>query len=72
MTELADILNEYGQKYIDIYGLSPEQLKVLSDITSCRTAKLGGHADVCEECGHLRISYNSCRNRHCPKCQGLL
>ncbi len=72
MTELADILNEHGQKYIDIYGLSPEQLKVLSDITSCRTAKLRGHTDVCEECGHLRISYNSCRNRHCPKCQGLL
>ncbi|MDZ7672851.1 MAG: IS91 family transposase [Halanaerobiales bacterium] len=72
MTELADILNEHGQKYIDSYGLSPEQLKALSDITSCRTSKLGGHADVCEECGHLRISYNSCRNRHCPKCQGLL
>jgi len=71
MTEIADIFNEYGQNYIKKYSLSPEQLKVISAITSCRTSKLGGHTDVCEDCGHLRISYNSCRNRHCPKCQGL-
>lgn len=68
MTEIADIFNEHGQEYIENYGLSYEQLKVLSASTS----KLGGHANVCEDCGHLRISYNSCRNRHCPKCQGLL
>lgn len=72
MTEIADIFNEYGQDYIEKYSLFPEQLKVISAITSCRTSKLGGHVDVCEDCGHLRISYNSCRNRHCPKCQGLL
>ena len=72
MTEIADIFNKYGKKYIEKYSLSYQQLKVISAITSCRTSKLGGHADVCEECGHLRISYNSCRNRHCPKCQGLL
>ena len=71
MTEIADIFNAYGQNYIKKYSLSPEQLKVISAITSCRTSKLGGHTDVCEDCGHLRISYNSCRNRHCPKCQGL-
>ena len=72
MTEIADIFNKYGKKYIEKYSLSYQQLKVISAITSCRTSKLGGHADVCEECGHLRISYNSCRNRHCPKYQGLL
>src|SRR6056297_3855364 len=72
MTEIADIFNQYGQEYIEKYSLSPEQLKVISAITFCRTSKLGGHTDVCEDCGHLRISYNSCRNRHCPKCQGLL
>ena len=72
MTEIADIFNEYGKEYIEKYSLSPEQLKVISAITSCRTSKLGGHADICDSCGHLRISYNSCRNRHCPKCQGLI
>ena len=46
------------------------QLKVMSAIESCRTAVLGGHVESCEDCGHLRIAYNSCRNRHCPKCQG--
>ena len=46
-------------------------LKTLSAIARCRTAELGGHIDQCDACGHLRISYNSCRNRHCPKCQGL-
>ena len=45
------------------------QLKVMSAIERCRTAALGGHVERCEECAHLRISYNSCRNRHCPKCQ---
>jgi len=72
MTEIADIFNAYGQNYIKKYSLSPEQLKVISAITSCHTSRPGGHTDVCEDCGHLRISYNSCRNRHCPKCQGLL
>jgi len=72
MTKIADIFNEYGKEYIEKYSLSPEQLKVISAITSCRTSRLGGHADICESCGHLRISYNSCRNRHCPKCQGLI
>jgi len=46
------------------------QLKVMSAIESCRSAALGGHVERCEECGHSRIAYNSCRNRHCPKCQG--
>jgi len=46
-------------------------IKVMNAIESCRTSKLGGHIDECDNCGHIRISYNSCRNRHCPKCQGL-
>ena len=51
MTELADIFNEYSQEYIKKYNLSQEQLKVISAITSCRTSKLGGHADICDSCG---------------------
>jgi hypothetical protein len=46
------------------------QLKVMSAIEHCRSAALGGHVERCEDCGHSRIAYNSCRNRHCPKCQG--
>ena len=49
--------------------MSLGQLKVMSAIERCRTAALGGHLERCEDCAHLRISYNSCRNRHCPKCQ---
>ena len=51
--------------------MSLAQLKVMSAIEACRTAALGGHVEGCEDCGHLRIAYNSCRNRHCPKCQGV-
>ena len=50
--------------------LSLTQLKVMTAIETCRTAALGGHVEACEDCGHWRIAYNSCRNRHCPKCQG--
>jgi hypothetical protein len=50
--------------------VSLDQLKVMSAIESCRTAALGGHVARCEKCSHIEISYNSCRNRHCPKCQG--
>src|SRR6202012_2794576 len=50
--------------------LSLTQLKVMSAIEHCRTAALGGHVEACEDCGHWRIAYTSCRNRHCPKCQG--
>jgi Transposase zinc-binding domain len=49
--------------------LSLAQLKVMSAIQNCRTAALGGHVDGCDDCGYLRVAYNSCRNRHCPKCQ---
>lgn len=70
--EAADIFRLYGPEYRNTHPLSHEQLKAMRDIETCRTATLGGHEDVCEEgCGFTRISYNSCRNRNCPKCQGL-
>ena len=53
-------------------GLRPsDRLRILRALEICRTATLGGHTDACDACGHTRISYNSCRNRHCPKCQAL-
>jgi hypothetical protein len=68
--EVADVLREYGEQYLEKYGASPEQRRVLRAIQNCRTAVLGGHVNQCDRCGHQEISYNSCRNRHCPKCQG--
>jgi len=56
---------------MDKHKMPVHHLRTLSAIARCRTAELGGHIDQCDSCGHLRISYNSCRNRHCPKCQGL-
>lgn len=66
-SEVADILRNTA---IANLRLSIHQQKTLRAIEQCRTAALGGHVDVCDECGHISISYNSCRNRHCPKCQG--
>lgn len=66
---VADILNHLGDK-IEHIGLNTWQLRTLSAIKRCRTAALGGHIDACDSCGNISISYNSCRNRHCPKCQG--
>jgi Putative transposase/Transposase zinc-binding domain len=69
--EVADIFRAEGAGYrlAQIGHLSLAQLKVMSAIENCRTAALGGHVEACEDCGHRRIAYNSCRNRHCPKCQ---
>lgn len=67
--EVADVLRKTGSK-IETYGLNTWQLRTLYAIKKCRTAQLGGHIDACDNCGNLTISYNSCRNRHCPKCQG--
>src|SRR5579859_3073073 len=69
--EVADIVRTHGRSFIDRYQsqLSFQQLKALNAIARCRTAELGGHIDDCPGCGHTAISYNSCRNRHCPKCQ---
>ena len=70
--EVADIFRSCGPAYRAAHAghLSLGQLKVMTAIENCRTAALGGHVEACEDCGHWRIAYNSCRNRHCPKCQG--
>src|SRR5947208_3680324 len=69
--EIADIFRDYGPAWrkANAGHVSLGQLKVMSAIESCRTAALGGHVLRCENCSHIEISYNSCRNRHCPKCQ---
>jgi hypothetical protein len=70
--ELADIFREHGPAWREANAghVSLDQLKVMSAIENCRTAALGGHVLRCEKCEHIQIAYNSCRNRHCPKCQG--
>lgn len=69
--EVADLLRTYGPRFLETQGrtLSGDQKRVLRDLSRCRTAALGGHKRRCDHCGHEEISYNSCRNRHCPKCQ---
>jgi Putative transposase/Transposase zinc-binding domain len=67
--EVADVLTQLGDGVENI-GLNTWQLRSLSALRRCRTAALGGHIDACDGCGNISISYNSCRNRHCPKCQG--
>ena len=70
--EVADIFRKAGPAYRVAHAghLSLGQIKVMTAIETCRTAALGGHVEACDDCGHWRIAYNSCRNRHCPKCQG--
>ncbi len=68
---MADIFRAYGPAYRQAHEMPLRHLRAMRAIEICRTAELGGHVDACEHCGLLRISYNSCRNRHCPKCQGL-
>ncbi len=67
--EVADILRAYGDAYRARHPVSPEQAAVMRHLVACRTAALGGHVDACQACGYSRVSYNSCRDRHCPKCQ---
>ena len=69
--EIAHIFRLYGDSFRRLRPLSYEQLKVMSHIEKCRTAELGGHLHQCNRCGFENIAYNSCRNRHCPKCQSL-
>src|SRR5450759_1464327 len=71
--EVADVFRRYGDAYRQQRGasLSTAQRRAMSAIERCRTAALGGHVERCDGCGHQRIAYNSCRNRNCPKCQGL-
>jgi hypothetical protein len=71
--EVADVFRRYGAVYRDAHAghLSLDQRKVMGAIEACRSPALGGHVEQCGDCGHARVAYNSCRNRHCPKCQGL-
>jgi hypothetical protein len=71
--EVADIFRRHGDAFRAVQGarLSSDQRRVMAAIEACRTATLGGHVERCDDCGLVRIAYNSCRDRHCPKCQGL-
>ena len=69
--ELAAIVRAQGEAYRRTHRLAPVQRRALRAIATCRTAVLGGHQETCARCGAVRITYNSCRNRHCPKCQTL-
>ena len=71
MNTVQDIFYQFNASFKKSYSLSPQQAKASRAIMSCRTAELGGNCSLCEECGHLSIRYNSCRNRHCPLCQGI-
>ena len=71
--EVADIFRRHGEAFRQAHAghLGCVERRVMGAITTCRTAALGGHVEQCDDCGATRIAYNSCRNRHCPKCQGL-
>lgn len=73
LLEVADVIRSHGEAFLQKYGshLTPTQRKALRDLSNCRTSALGGHMERCLDCGHERPAYNSCRNRHCPKCQAL-
>jgi Transposase zinc-binding domain/Putative transposase len=73
LLEVADVIRSHGEAFLQKYGghLTLAQKKALRDLAVCRTAALGGHLERCLDCGHERPAYNSCRNRHCPKCQAL-
>jgi hypothetical protein len=67
--ELAEVIDRFGEDFQHKHSPNGYVKRTLSALQRCRTSSLGGHVDKCDECGHIRISYNSCRNRHCPKCQ---
>jgi hypothetical protein len=69
--ELADILRRFGSSYAQTHSVSPFEQRIIDDLLACRTASLGGHLEHCAQCGFERQAYNSCRNRHCPKCQSV-
>ena len=68
--EVAQIVDRFGQQYVEMYQPNSFMVRTLDALQKCRTSALGGHIDYCDSCGEQRISYNSCSNRHCPKCQG--
>ena len=69
--DVAEVIRSCYDAFLQRYGksLTPEQRRALDDVAKCRTAALGGHVLECPQCGHQQIAYNSCGNRHCPKCQ---
>ena len=69
--ELDDVFLRYANSYIEQHGVSSAQNKAIKAISRCRTSELGGHVARCNHCGALEIAYNSCRYRHCPKCQTM-
>src|SRR3974390_660087 len=71
--EVADVFPRHGEAFRQARAghLGCVERRVMGAITACRTAVLGGHVEQCDDCGATRIAYNSCRNRHCPKCQGV-
>ena len=69
--EVADIFKRYGSAYRERHNLSKKQEDVMFDIEHCRTREFGYHLDMCDECSHIDHAYNSCRNRNCPRCQGI-
>src|SRR6516165_913332 len=71
LLEVADILRAHGEAYAAHHPVTALQAAVMRRLVACRTAALGGHVDACSRCGYTRVSYNSCRDRHCPKCQGV-
>ena len=71
MSEIQDIFIQCSEEFLSGNHVSFEQLKAINAIKNCRTDSLGGHIEVCDTCGNVHVSYNSCRNRHCPKCQGM-
>ena len=71
MSEIQDIFIQCSEEFLSDNHVSFEQLKAINAIKNCRTDSLGGHIEICDTCGNVHVSYNSCRNRHCPKCQGI-
>jgi hypothetical protein len=70
--EIADVFRAHGEEFRQSHALSGDQRKAMRDIEACRTEVLGGHVDVCPKCDYRRIAFNSCRNRHCPKCPAVV
>jgi hypothetical protein len=69
--EVADVIRLFGEELLAAGPVSPARRRVMRALVACRTARLGGHVEACDACGYQRIAYNSCRNRHCPKCQAM-
>ena len=67
--DIGQIIRDHGEEFLSAHNVVTPVRKAFGHIAICRTSALGGHVEVCPECGEIKVSYNSCRNRHCPKCQ---